>query len=274
MEASSSHEDINSSLLTDGNGGTTIASMWVEKNDIFDIQMYNYKKLDQLFVDIIPVAWNEVLYNMIRELKDAGLVLSKLIERQGHDIVPHPWNVFRSLALTPPATVKVVIIGQDPYFIKHGPVPAATGLSFECSKDAGMEASLRQIILVLKLTIKGFEIPKNGDLTKWAEQGVLMLNAALTTNAGVPNAHGEIWQFFPKKILEYLSKVRKNVVYMLWGKHAQKFGDYIDRTDNLVLEASHPVARPNANTFLKCNHFNEANQYLEKFGIEQINWQM
>jgi len=248
--------------------------LFVDQNDIFDVQNYDYKNLSKLFVDIIPVSWNEVLDTAKAELKDAGSVLTRLIEKNGHNLVPHPWNVFRSLALTPPAMVKVVIIGQDPYYITHGPTPAATGLCFECADGCPIERSLSNIMLVLKLTIPGFKIPANGELTKWAEQGVLLLNAALTTNAGTANAHADVWQFFPKKVLEYLAKTRKNIVYMLWGRFAQRFGDNIDRSDNLILEASHPTARGTGNTFLSCDHFNQANNYLSRYNIEPIDWKL
>lgn len=250
--------------------------LYVDKNITFEIESYDPSnpQLDQLFVDLIPVAWNEVLYGCINEIRDAGRVLNRLILKENHDIVPHPWNVFRALALCPPDHVKVVIIGQDPYYIKSCGRPSATGCCFETAAGCKVERSLGNIFSVLSRTIPDFELPRSGELTKWAEQGVLLLNAALTTNAGEANKHAAIWEFLTKRVLEYLSKTKKGVVYMLWGAFARNLAEKIDKRENLILEASHPVARANNNTFLKCDHFNEANRYLTANGIDVIDWRL
>lgn len=249
--------------------------LYVEETVLYDVGTYKPDDLTDMFVQLIPVAWNELLYNHTGELQDVGTVLKRLVKDRGHKLTPHPWNVFRALALTPPAMVKVVIIGQDPYFLMDGDQPAATGLCFENARGRKIQRSLTHIINVLAVTIGDdvYRIPRHGELTHWAEQGVLLLNAALTTNVGEANKHAAIWQFFPKRVLEYLSKTRKHVVYMLWGKFAQQFENIIDKTDNLILTASHPAARGNHNTFFKCNHFLQANEYLSSHGVQPIDWQ-
>ena len=230
------------------------------------------ESLDEMFVKIIPVSWGGLLYLYEDEIRDAGRALTRFITRNGHELCPRPYNVFRSLALCPWTETKVVIIGQDPYYLARNGNPSATGCCFECRKGAPIERSLEHIFIVLKKTIPNFEIPDSGDLSSWAMQGVLLLNATLTTTVGTANAHVGVWEFFSKCVFEYLSSMRKNVVYLLWGKYARKLEVYIDKIDNLILEASHPVARGNYNTFMKCDHFNEANKYLEENNRNPVDW--
>ena len=174
--------------------------------------------------------------------------------------------------MTPWSQVKVVIIGQDPYFQVEKGVPSATGCSFECRPGDPIRQSLKNILLVLAKTIPGFKFPDSGDLTKWATQGVLMANACPTVEAGKPGSHKIIWKFFMLRVLQFLSKKRKNVVYMLWGRDAQSYRTAITTSTNFILEASHPVAQGKSNDFLTCDHFNQCNRHLEATEQSPIDW--
>ncbi|MFS8159674.1 MAG: hypothetical protein ACMG6E_05580, partial [Candidatus Roizmanbacteria bacterium] len=176
------------------------------------------KDLGEFFVNLIPLAWAELFSLYEKELRVAGKTIQKKFLEKGYTLCPEPCDVFRALALCPWMDAKVVIIGQDPYYLMRDGLPSATGCCFECRKGNPIERSLETILMVLGMTINKYKIPEDGDLTKWAMQGVLLLNTTLTTNYGTPNAHSGIWQFFPVRVLDYLSKMRKNVVYMLWGK--------------------------------------------------------
>lgn len=232
---------------------------------------FDINKFDEQILTLMPLSWRTLFDNYENELRDVAMVLKELAKK-GEVICPQPWNIFRSISLTPWYDVKIVIVGQDPYYQVENGIPAATGCCFECRKGDMVRRSLENIFIVLAKTVKGFQLPEHGELTKWATQGVLLMNATLTTRKDVPNAHEKIWQFFPMRLLQHLSKVRKNVVYMLWGNNAKSYGKYIQKSTNLILEASHPVAQGKANTFLSCNHFNEANKYLVENGQTPIDW--
>jgi uracil-DNA glycosylase len=232
---------------------------------------FDIKKFDEQILTLMPLSWRNLFDNYERELRDVATVIKSLVEK-GETICPQPWSIFRSLSLTPWYDVKVVIVGQDPYYQVESGIPVATGCCFECRKGDIIRRSLENIFLVMKKTVKGFELPADGDLSKWAVQGVLLLNATLTTRENEANAHEKIWQFFPMRLLQYLSKVKKNVVYMLWGNNAKAYGKFIQKNTNLLLESSHPVAQGKANTFIHCNHFNETNDYLVKTGQSPIDW--
>lgn len=243
-------------------------------NELMDIRTYKKYQLEEMFVKLIPVQWAKLLHIYEEEIRAAGRVLSRLVQQQAHEIVPFPWNIYRAYALTPWQCVKVVIIGQDPYYLTEGSIPSATGCCFECAPGMPVRQSLQTIFLRLERTIEGFKRPETGDLTNWATQGVLLMNAALTTNAGHANAHAEIWKFFSIRVMQFLAENKKHVVYMLWGKFAQGLKTYINENENLVLEASHPAARGNYNTFRTCDHFNEANQYLIEKDRGPIDWRL
>ena len=241
---------------------------------------YDPRKLSELLLATVPLGWRELLDLYQPEIRDVGIVLSKLIINQKHKVCPQPWNIWRALRLTPWPQVKVVILGQDPYPQCENGKPAATGCCFECRPGEPIQRSLEHIFCVLAANFKGepgdtcgrFKFPDTGDLSKWATQGVLLLNCSLTMNAGEPNSHKDIWGFFPLRVLQFLAKMRKNVVYMLWGRDAKKYEQYINKNGNLLLEASHPVARGSNNTFLTCTHFRDANEYLVKHNQTPIDW--
>lgn len=236
--------------------------------------------LSEFLIKFIPPAWTLIFDDMKDEVMDAGETIQSDLNKDGVKLVPNIEDIYNAFVSTPPDDIKVVIIGMDPYFKIHKGIPSATGRCFECRQGMPIEKSLQHIFSVCHKTINGFQKPKHGDLTKWAQQGVLLLNSSLTTRAEKAGAHLGAWRFLPEKLLRYFGEKKKNVVYMLWGRDAQAFEEFIPTHRNLILKSSHPVARGNYNTFLgsdkrdtpPMDHFNEANKYLEECGRDKIDW--
>ena len=191
--------------------------------------------------------------------------------QSGAAIYPPQNEVFNAFALTEFAAVKVVILGQDPY---HGP-NQAHGLAFSVRRGVDVPPSLRNIYRELGNDIAGFVMPDHGFLQHWAEQGVLLLNAVLTVQAGQAHSHANWgWECFTDRVVEQLNIHRDGLVFMLWGSHAQKKGAMIDRSRHLVLEAVHPSPLSAHRGFFGCQHFSLTNQYLEETGQAPIHWQV
>ncbi|CAM4130844.1 uracil-DNA glycosylase [Vibrio neonatus] len=189
----------------------------------------------------------------------------------GKVIYPAPQDVFSAFEQTPLETVKVVILGQDPY---HGP-NQAHGLSFSVLPGNKIPPSLRNIYKELAQDIPEFVTPDHGYLQSWAEQGVLLLNTVLTVEQGQAHSHAKSgWETFTQHAIEYLVSQQQHIVFMLWGAHAQKKGACIDPAKHCVLTSSHPSPLSARRGFLGCQHFSLANQYLEQQGKTGINWQI
>lgn len=180
---------------------------------------------------------------------------------------PQIFNAFNSCAFE---KVKVVIIGQDPY---HG-AGQAHGLSFSVLKGVKTPPSLRNIFSELKADL-ACEIPPHGELSSWAENGVLLLNAVLTVEAASPASHQKKgWENFTDSAIKALSEKRENLVFMLWGRFAQSKKELINSSRHLILEAAHPSPYSANNGFFGCRHFSKANQYLQNHGLEGVNWEI
>lgn len=193
-------------------------------------------------------------------------------EKQAQKIIyPPSKQIFSALNTTPLADVKVVILGQDPY---HGP-NQANGLSFSVQKGIALPPSLRNIFHELQTDL-GIPAPRHGDLTKWAKQGVLLLNSVLTVEAGQPTSHQKQgWEAFTDEVIDVLNEQREHVVFILWGAYAQRKGQRINRDRHLVLTAAHPSPlAANRGGFFGCKVFSKTNQYLKQHGIEPIDWQL
>lgn len=193
-------------------------------------------------------------------------------EKQAQKIIyPPSKQIFSALNTTPLADVKVVILGQDPY---HGP-NQANGLSFSVQKGIALPPSLRNIFHELHTDL-GILAPRHGDLTKWAKQGVLLLNSVLTVEAGQPTSHQKQgWEAFTDEVIDVLNEQREHVVFILWGAYAQRKGQRINRDRHLVLTAAHPSPlAANRGGFFGCKVFSKTNQYLKQHGIEPIDWQL
>ena len=182
-------------------------------------------------------------------------------------IYPHPKDIFKSLELTPFQSVKVVILGQDPY---HGP-NQAHGLAFSVKKNVPIPPSLKNIFKEISEDLHSNK-RLSGDLTNWAKQGVLLLNTCLTVFPGRPGSHANLgWQKFTDSIIDAVDK-KDNVVFLLWGSYAQKKKDLLLNKNNLVLEAPHPSPLSAHRGFFGCKHFSKANEFLRKNKIEEIDW--
>jgi uracil-DNA glycosylase len=188
-------------------------------------------------------------------------------ERATKLIYPPQADVFNALKYTPLETVRGVIIGQDPY---HG-ANQAHGLAFSVKEGIALPPSLRNIFLELKNDL-GIPIAQSGCLIKWAEQGVLLLNAVLTVEAGKPQSHANIgWEQFTDKIIQVLNEKKESLVFLLWGAYAQNKGDRIDPTRHYILKAAHPSPY-SVKRFFSCKHFSKMNQLLKKIGQDPVNW--
>jgi uracil-DNA glycosylase len=177
-------------------------------------------------------------------------------------------QIFRAFDLCPFDKVRVVIIGQDPY---HD-VNQAHGLCFSVQDGVRIPPSLDNIYKELYRDL-GKPIPTSGDLTHWAEQGVLLLNATLTVEAHMAGSHqGKGWEELTDAAIQALNEQRENIVFMLWGSYAQRKGKYIDRKKHLVLTAVHPSPLSAYRGFIGCGHFSQANTYLEQHNQSAIVW--
>ena len=187
---------------------------------------------------------------------------------KGRTIYPSGKNFFQALNTTPFEKVRVVILGQDPY---HGP-GQAHGLSFSVPPGISIPPSLENIYKELHADLQIPPAP-HGFLKGWAEEGVLLLNATLTVQAGKAGSHrGQGWEEFTDKIIELLNREREHLVFMLWGSPARQKGAYIDREKHRVLETVHPSPLSAHRGFFGCGHFSRANKYLETQGIQPVNW--
>lgn len=183
-------------------------------------------------------------------------------------VYPHPKNIFRAFELTPFDRVKVVILGQDPY---HGP-RQAIGLSFAVEEGVALPPSLRNIYEELRQDL-GIATPPHGDLSRWAKQGVLLLNATLTVRARTAGSHqGKGWEAFTDAVIKALSEEREHLVFILWGNYARTKGAHIDRQKHLVIESAHPSPFSAHNGFFGSRPFGKANAYLEEHGKEPVDW--
>jgi uracil-DNA glycosylase len=188
--------------------------------------------------------------------------------RAGKAVYPSNDNVFRALDLTPIETVKIVILGQDPY---HGE-GQAHGLSFSVQKGVKIPPSLRNIYKELNADI-GMNIPDHGFLEGWAKQGVLLLNTTLTVEAGQAASHqGQGWEDFTDQIIQQVNDQDRPIVFMLWGAHAQKKADMINGQKHLILKTTHPSPLSVHRGFLGCKHFSRANAFLEAHDQDAIDW--
>ena len=184
-------------------------------------------------------------------------------------VYPPAKKIFEAFNRTPFDKVKVVIIGQDPY---HGP-NQAHGLCFSVMPPTQPPPSLRNIFTEIENEYGVTLDHTKGNLTSWADQGVLLLNATLTVLAGSPMSHfGKGWERFTDAVVSALANSRENLVFMLWGSPARNKGVTIDRRRHLVLETSHPSPLSAYRGFLGCGHFKKANDYLVAHGIQPINW--
>jgi len=216
----------------------------------------------------IEESWYHALKTEFEAPYFAALKAKLQAARATHTVYPPGPQIFTAFNLTPVADVKVVLIGQDPY---HGP-EQAHGLCFSVNAQQALPPSLRNIFKELRSDLQQ-EPPRQGDLRFWARQGVLMLNTTLTVNESQAGSHrGWGWERFTDAAIRYLAEKREQLVFMLWGKHAQEKARFIDPGKHLILQAAHPSPFSAHRGFLGCRHFSKANAYLQKQGLKPIGW--
>jgi uracil-DNA glycosylase len=221
----------------------------------------------------IHPSWAKVLESEFEKPYFQELISQVKAEYGKSQVFPEPQNIFRAFDLTPFDETKVVILGQDPY---HTP-GVADGLAFSTKPGNRVPPSLQNIYkeIIAEFEIDNYSQKNNPDLTRWAKQGVLLLNDTLTVRSGEPNSHSKFgWGIFTDKVIESIATKKSNVVFILWGKFAQSKRPIIEAasSSHLILESAHPSPFSANRGFFGNDHFKSANDYLEKFKIESINW--
>jgi uracil-DNA glycosylase len=218
-------------------------------------------------VKIAP-SWNEKLDQEFQKQYFADLTEFVRSEYQAQTVYPPGKEIFRAFDMCGFEETRVVIIGQDPY---HGP-GQANGLCFSVADGVRSPPSLVNIFKEINKDL-GKPIPSSGNLERWAQQGVLLLNATLTVRASSPGSHqNKGWETFTDAAIQAVSLYREHVVFMLWGSYAQKKGAVIDRTKHLVLQSPHPSPFSADRGFFGNKHFSKANEYLINNGLQPIDW--
>ncbi len=217
----------------------------------------------------IEPSWKAHLESEFEKLYFTSLAAFVKKEYASGVVYPPPKNIFRAFELTPFDKVKVVILGQDPYHGAH----QANGLSFAVEEGIRTPPSLQNIFKEIASDLGKPLVHTSGDLTRWATQGVLLLNATLTVRGGVAGSHqGQGWEEFTDAAIRALSEEREHLVFILWGNYARAKGAHIDRTKHLVIESLHPSPFSAHNGFFGSKPFSKANEYLVAHGTEPIDW--
>lgn len=216
----------------------------------------------------ISGGWKEKLENEFTQEYFTALSNFVREEYKKSTVYPNPRHIFRAFDETPFDQVKVVILGQDPY---HGP-GQANGLCFAVNPGVRPPPSLQNIFKELESDL-GRAVDRDPDLSRWAKQGVLLLNATLTVNAHTPGSHqGRGWEEFTDAAIKKLNDEREHLVFILWGNYAKKKGAHIDRSKHCVIESAHPSPFSAANGFFGSRPFSKTNEYLEQHGQAPIHW--
>lgn len=212
--------------------------------------------------------WDELLKDEFQKEYYQKLRAVLANEYKTHTVYPDMYDIFNALKYTSYSDVKAVIIGQDPY---HGP-GQAHGLSFSVKRGIEPPPSLKNIFKEINDEL-GIAPPNHGELTSWAKQGVLMLNAVLTVRAGQANSHKGIgWETFTDKVIELLNERSKPIVFLLWGGNARRKAQLVTNPSHKILACAHPSPLSAYNGFFGCGHFIKCNEFLSSVGEAPINW--
>lgn len=218
----------------------------------------------------IGQGWSTVLKEEFEAPYFSELKDFLLKEKKEHTVYPPGDRIFAAFDHTPFSEVRVVILGQDPY---HGP-GQANGLSFSVHDGVAHPPSLVNILKEVGADL-GISYPDSGDLSKWADQGVLLLNATLTVRKGEAGSHrGQGWERFTDAVVRRLSEEKSGLVFLLWGRQAQKKGEQVDPFEHHVLEAPHPSPFSAHKGFFGCRHFSKTNEILREQGQAPIDWDL
>ncbi len=219
---------------------------------------------------VIEQGWKKILWEEFQSPYFSQLKEFLVEDRQKFTIYPPGNLIFNAFQHTPFEQVKAVVLGQDPY---HGP-GQAHGLCFSVPPGIPQPPSLVNIFKELKTDLN-IPIPDHGNLEKWADQGVLLLNATLTVRASQAGSHqNKGWETFTNRVIEKISEMKSGIVFILWGRYAQAKEDLIDGEKHLILKAAHPSPFSAYSGFFGCRHFSKTNEYLETQGIEGIDWKL
>lgn len=219
---------------------------------------------------LISQEWDYIIDQVFGIDRLENLISEIDKEREVTSIYPVKEDVFKAFELTDFLDIKVVIIGQDPYFNEG----QANGLAFSVKKGVKIPPSLKNIFKELSDDL-GEEIPTSGDLSNWAKQGVLLLNSTLTVEEKKPNSHTKYtWSIFTDSIIKYISDYKSNVVFILWGNFAIKKSKLIDSSKHLIIQSSHPSPLSARHSFFGSKVFSKCNLYLEKNLMKKIDWSL
>ena len=221
----------------------------------------------------LEASWKKMLHEEFQKPYFKELSAFVREEYMTKKVFPPPKDMFRAFDMCPFDKVRVVILGQDPY---HGE-KQANGLSFAVHDGIALPPSLQNIFKELisdtNVSPAVTKMPTSGDLSRWADQGVLLLNATLTVRASSPGSHqNKGWEQFTDAAIQRLSDGRENLVFLLWGNYAKNKGKLIDRSKHLVLESPHPSPFSANNGFFGNKHFSKTNKYLKEKGLKEIDW--
>ncbi|MBQ8684683.1 MAG: uracil-DNA glycosylase [Clostridia bacterium] len=214
--------------------------------------------------------WNERLAPLFADERYQKIRRFLIEEYRNHVVYPDMYDLYNCFRFTPFSGVKAVILGQDPYHNEG----QAHGLCFSVQDGIQKPPSLENIFKELKSDI-GCDLPKSGNLTKWAKEGVLLLNTALTVRAHQANSHAKCgWAWFTDSVIKLISDEKENVVFILWGGNARSKKPLVDTSKHLILECAHPSPLSAYNGFFGCKHFSKTNEYLLSKGISPIDWDL
>ena len=214
--------------------------------------------------------WNEPLAPLFADERYQK-IRDFLKHEYSHCIVyPDMYDIFNCFRFTPYSEVKVVLLGQDPYHNEG----QAHGLCFSVKDGVPKPPSLEHMLKELKSDL-GFSAPVSGNLTKWAKEGVLLMNTALTVREHQANSHANCgWSWFTDSVISLLSKQKEHLVFILWGGNARRKASLIDRRKHMILECAHPSPLSAYNGFFGCRHYSKTNEYLKSVGKTPINWNL
>lgn len=232
------------------------------------MDLYTYTKSN------IPPGWEELFSQAEPEIQQISDILEKE-KTKGFRIVPDMENTFRVFYMCRPENIRVIILGQDPFFqILTNGKTRAQGLSFSVSPDDVIPSSLHNIYKEIKNNYSNAIIPKNGDISHWVPQGVFLINANLTCRVNEPGSHSKykLWMPFMDKFLKFLSTVNKDVIFLLWGKDAQQLEGIIEKSFRNILKSAHPSGLSANRGFFGCGHFKTVNDILRKNNHKEIKW--
>lgn len=225
----------------------------------------NDKTLLEIALENTPVSWHEFFKSCKSELDH---IENRIKDKR---FFPKKCDIFNAFKFTEPSKIKVIIIGQDPYHSEYNGEPISNGLAFSVNYGIPVPPSLQNIYKEIKHEYPEFKIPKHGNLTKWAEQGVFLLNKDLTVEPHKAASHKGLWAFFLYKAIEYIIQLNTQCIFVLWGKNAQELKGQLRKC--IVLESGHPSPF-SFNYFFKCGHFKKINKLLEKRNADKIIWQL